>query len=116
MARKIQVLLTCDFDDDDTPAVETVTFSYDGATYAFEACQDHLDEFNETMQRFVARARREGSAPRGGGGRANAATGHRPARNSLGDIREWARANGYKVSNRGRIPEEVRQAFAAAEH
>ena len=114
MARKIQVLLTCDFDDDDTPAVETVTFSYDGGTYAFEACQAHLDEFNETMQHFVAHARREGSAPRGGG-RTNSAGGHRAGRASLGDIREWARANGYKVSNRGRIPEEVRQAFAAAE-
>jgi hypothetical protein len=30
-------------------------------------------------------------------------------------LREWARANGYKVSERGRIPGEVREAYTAAQ-
>jgi hypothetical protein len=29
-------------------------------------------------------------------------------------IKGWARANGYKVSDRGRIPNAVREAFDAA--
>jgi hypothetical protein len=29
-------------------------------------------------------------------------------------IREWAQANGYDVSNRGRIPADVLQAYTAA--
>ena len=29
------------------------------------------------------------------------------------EIREWARSNGYKVSDRGRIPAEVKAAFDA---
>ena len=30
------------------------------------------------------------------------------------ELRDWARSNGYEVSDRGRVPEEVRQAFEAA--
>ena len=29
-------------------------------------------------------------------------------------VREWARANGYEVSDRGRIPASVREAYDAA--
>jgi hypothetical protein len=120
MAQKIQVLLTCDLDEDDIEAVGTVTFGYEGTTYAFELCQEHLDEFNETIQPYVAAARRA-DAPRrgrrssaggdGGSGRRGAARGDR---GELATIREWARSNGFKVSDRGRISTEVREAYEAA--
>ncbi|MGI9586985.1 MAG: Lsr2 family DNA-binding protein, partial [Dietzia maris] len=29
-------------------------------------------------------------------------------------IREWARSNGYEVSDRGRIPSDIMDAYAAA--
>lgn len=29
-------------------------------------------------------------------------------------LREWARANGHEVSDRGRVPKEIREAFEAA--
>ncbi|WP_238176987.1 histone-like nucleoid-structuring protein Lsr2 [Kribbella sp. VKM Ac-2566] len=29
-------------------------------------------------------------------------------------VKEWARANGYEVNDRGRIPNEIRQAFERA--
>lgn len=124
MARKIQVLLTCDLDDDDTPAVETVPFSWNGTSYAIELCQEHLDEFTQTMESFTSAARREGTAagsrrrrsgPVGGDG-----AGRRPSRagkpkEDLPAIRAWARAEGYKVSDRGRISAEIRQAWEAAQ-
>jgi hypothetical protein len=121
MARKIQVLLTCDFDEDDTPAVDTVSFAYNGATYAFEACQAHLDDFHAVMDGFVARARREGPAPRGGRSvsapSASARPGKTPAgsgREDLSAVRAWARAQGYQVSDRGRIPAQIRDAYELA--
>ena len=112
MAQKVQVLLTCDLDDDDTPAVETVTFGYDGYTYAFELCEAHLEEFNNVIHGYISSARRAD----GGARRPRAAsTGTvRPAREDLGAVREWARENGYEVSDRGRIPGEVRDAYEAA--
>jgi Lsr2 len=120
MARKIQVLLTCDFDDDDTPAVETVTFTHHGTTYAFEACQAHLDQFNTDLETYVTRARREtgGRGRRSSGPAASAlrasANPERAGRGDLAAVRAWARAEGHQVSDRGRIPSEIRQAYDAA--
>lgn len=116
MAQKVQVLLTCDLDEDDVPAAETVTFGYDGVTYQFELCEEHRDEFANTMHGYIGAARR---AKGGGGasGRSRAAAPSapsRPARQDVSAIREWAREAGYEVSSRGRIPTEIREAYEAA--
>ncbi|MGY4773479.1 Lsr2 family DNA-binding protein [Kribbella sp. CWNU-51] len=29
-------------------------------------------------------------------------------------VKEWARANGYEVNDRGRVPADIREAFDAA--
>jgi hypothetical protein len=117
MAQSIQVVLTCDLDEGEIEASETVTFGYDGSAYAFELCQKHLDEFNATMQGYIAAARkadqpgrrRRSSASNGSG------SGRRSDREDLAAIREWARKKGYKVSDRGRISAEIREAFEAAQ-
>ncbi|MDQ6840150.1 MAG: Lsr2 family protein [Actinomycetota bacterium] len=111
MAQKMQVLLTCDLDEDDIEAVETVTFGYEGTNYAFELCADHLEEFNNVMQGYVASARRaEGQRrSRSGAGARSSANREDP-----GAMREWARGAGYEVSDRGRIPAEIRDAYDAA--
>lgn len=115
MAQKVEVVLTCDLDDGDTPAVDTVVFGYDGANYEFELCQAHLDDFHRVMKGFVGAARRAGS----GGRRTGAGTSRtvRAAGNpsELAQVREWARNNGYEVSDRGRIPSQVREAFDKAQ-
>lgn len=113
MAQRVQILLTCDLDEEDVPAVETVTFSYDGNTYAFELCDDHLEEFNNTMQGYINAARRADGAGRRARSAVPRSTTRGP-KEDLAQVREWARANGYKVSDRGRIPGEVREAYAAA--
>ncbi len=111
MAQKVQVVLTCDLDEG--PAVETVSFAYDGQTYEFELCQAHLEEYHREMTRWS-------SAARPTAGRRRPAT--RPARgraagnpSEIGVIREWARNHGFEVNERGRIPATVREAFEAAQ-
>ncbi len=122
MGQKVSVTLTCDMHDDEVDAVDTVAFGVDGHNYAFELCQEHLDEFSDTMQAFVAAARRadgprrrrrssaeaNGSGPRSSRARQSGAE-------DLGAIREWARSNGFRVSSRGRIASEVREAFDKAQ-
>jgi len=115
VAQKVQILLTCDLDDEEVQAVETVNFSYDGISYAFELCEDHLEEFHNTMQGYIAAARRADGASRRSRVAANPRSSGRSAKEDLGAVREWARANGYRVSDRGRIPGEVREAYAAAQ-
>ncbi len=122
MAQKMQVLITCDLDDEETEAAETVTFGHDGATYELEMCQQHLDEFNNWISEYIASARRIGRSARGGRAASATVSPGRPRRrgsgppagSGLGEIRQWARANGYQVSDRGRISAAVRQAFEAS--
>ena len=118
MAQKVQVLLTCDLDEDDVEAVETVRFGNDGNTYEIEMCQQHLEEYHNWMEEYVAVARRVGSS-RGRAAAGSVAPKARRAPSSrgkedLGAVREWARGNGFQVSARGRIPANVREAFQAA--
>ncbi len=117
MAQKVEVVLTCDLDTEPTPAIETVAFGYGGQTYEFELCKAHLDEFQETMQRYAASAR-PASGRRGAGGRARTPRAPRSVATAaeLVALRDWARANGYEVNERGRIPAHVRQAYEAATH
>jgi hypothetical protein len=121
VAQLMQVLLTCDLDEGkEVEAVETVTFGTEGATYEIEMCQRHLDEYRNWMQDYVVHARKVGAGrrPRGRAGSGTSGRGRRRGRRGapqdVPTIREWARANGYAVSTRGRISQEVREAYDAA--
>jgi hypothetical protein len=116
VAQKVEVVLTCDLDDDGVPAAETVVFTYDGQTYEFELCPNHLDEFNRVLGGYAKVARPAGAAgrrSRGGGSRSPRLSSN-PS--ELAAVRDGARNPGFEVSDRGRIPAGVRQAYDAAQH
>jgi hypothetical protein len=115
MGQRIEVVLTCDLHGGDVPAEGTVTFAVDGTTYAFELCADHLKEFRDTLDRYVGAARRA-DQPRRGRRRSADSAGPRGRRGAtdLSEVRAWARSQGYKVSDRGRISAEVQEAYEAA--
>ncbi|HWH29115.1 MAG TPA: Lsr2 family protein [Mycobacteriales bacterium] len=112
MAQKVQVMLVDDIDGSE--ATETVAFSLDGSSYEIDLNDAHAAELRDAFAPWVGAARRAGarSAPgrsgrsggRGGGG----------DRQRVQDIREWARANGHKVSDRGRLSAAVIEAYEAA--
>lgn len=122
MARITQVVVTCDLEDGDITAADSVSFSYGGKTYTLDLCKKHLDEVKGALEGFASAGH---SAGRGGRGRRRAATAGRapraarpaaaPRGQSQAEIREWARAQGYAVGDRGRIPGEVRAAYEAAQ-
>jgi len=110
MAQKVQVLLVDDIDGG--TADETVTFGLDGVTYEIDLTSTHAAELRDSLARWVGSARRVG-----GRGAAGRGTAPRPRRSSTSDaqaIREWAKANGMHVSERGRISAEVKAAYEAA--
>ena len=61
-------------------------------------------------RRSVMRVARPAAAPRDAPAGGSSASGKR----DLGDVREWARSNGHKVSDRGRISAEVQAAYDKA--
>lgn len=103
MAQKVHVQLVDDLDG--TEADETVTFGLDGKTYEIDLNSKNAGKFRKVMDAYVGGARRVGSSkPR----RSSGTNGSTKA------VREWARANGYEVSDRGVIPTEIKEAYAAA--
>ena len=122
MARITQVVVTCDLEDGEVNASDSVSFTYGGKTYTLDLCRKHLDEVKGTLEGFAGAGHSSG---RGGRGRRRAAPAGRAARaarpaaaprgESQAEIREWARAQGYAVGDRGRIPGEVRAAYDSAQ-
>ncbi|TKJ20024.1 Lsr2 family protein [Blastococcus sp. CCUG 61487] len=113
MARKVQVILSDDLDD--VPADETVSFALDGTSYEIDLTEKNAKEMRDAFSRYVSAARKVGRGSRGssGGGRSRG-TGGRMDREQAGAIRDWARKNGHQVSDRGRIPAAVVEAYEAA--
>ncbi|MEU2350738.1 Lsr2 family protein [Modestobacter sp. NPDC049651] len=117
MARKVQVILSDDLDDS-IPADETVTFALDGTTYEIDLSEKNAEQMRDAFGKYVQAARKvsgRGGNRASGAGRSRATGGGgRMDREQAGAIREWARKNGHEVSDRGRIPASVVEAFEAA--
>lgn len=112
MAQKVTVTLVDDMDG--TQAEETLEFGLDGAAYQIDLSGDNAERLREALADFVEHARRAGGRKRTTGRPAAAGRAPRPAsadREQNQAIREWARKQGMKVSDRGRIPAEVLDAY-----
>src|SRR3954465_1108402 len=113
MARKVQVILSDDLDEN-LSADETVSFSLDGTSYEIDLADKNAKEMRDAFSRYVSAARKVGRGTRASGGGRSRATGGRMDREQAGAIRDWARKNGHAVSDRGRIPAGVVEAYEAA--
>ena len=110
MAQRVQVLLVDDIDG--TDADESVTFGLDGVTYEIDLTTANAERLRDALAPFVAHARRSGGRKQGSTSRPSRSRG-KDSRD-LAAIREWARANGHQVSDRGRISSEVMAAYEQA--
>lgn len=112
MAQRVQVLLVCDLHDGEVEGDETITFALDGRAYDIDVCADHAAGLRDAFAPYVGAARRSGS----GGGRGRARRGGGSAAPSVDPaaVRAWARSNGIKVSERGRISADVLEQYSAA--
>ena len=109
MAQRVHVVLVDDIDGSD--ATETVSFGLDGATYDIDLNEKNAGALRDALAPYIGHARRSGGTRRTRKAAASAAASSGP---SAAEIREWARANGHDVPDRGRVSAEVRQAYDAA--
>ena len=116
MAQKVQVILVDDFDGGD--AEESVSFALDGVNYEIDLSSDNASALRDALSPWIGHARRTGgrstarrAASSGGGG---SRAGRSATKADLGDVRSWARENGYQVSDRGRVSSEVMSAYETA--
>lgn len=109
MAQKVQVILVDDIDGGS--AEETVSFSLDGVSYEIDLSATNAAQLRDSFARYVGTARRVGGRAVTGRGRGSRRTG---GDNRTAEIREWARSNGHKVNERGRIAAGVVAAYDKA--
>jgi hypothetical protein len=113
MAQQVTVSLVDDLSG--SQADETVAFGLDGKFYEIDLSASNAERLRDVFAQFVGAARKAGRTGRSG---ARADTGVAVApravvvdREQNQAIREWARKRGMKVSDRGRIPSEVTDAY-----
>jgi Lsr2 len=90
---------------------ETVRFSLDNADYEIDLSKANADKLRGELSRFVEVARKTGGTGRRGRRRV---VGPTREADQTKAIREWAKQQGMEVSDRGRIPARLEQAYNAA--
>ena len=105
MAQRVEVILEDDIDG--SPADETVRFALNGTSYEIDLSSKNARALRGTFGGYVEHARK---AP--GGSRQT--RGPRK-RTDTSAVREWARAHGKEISERGRIPASVMREYEAAQ-
>jgi uncharacterized membrane protein len=108
MAQKVNIVLVDDLDGSE--ATETVSFGLDGASYEIDLNDANAASLREALSGYVGHARKV----TGGARRARKASGSASSSSNTKDVREWAKAQGMEVSERGRISADVQQAYDAA--
>ena len=115
MAKTTRVVLTCDLHGDNTEAVTTIRMDNGTARYEIDLCQAPFDELTGAGRRLRAHRRTGGARSTSKAASRAAAQTRRRGRGGpdTATVREWARANGHTVSDRGRIPRHILEAFIA---
>lgn len=119
MARKIVHQLIDDLDGTalEVGDGETVLFSIDGVAYEIDLTDENAAKLRDALTPFIDAARpvsaRDGGTTFGRGGQSSRKQ-KRAGQRDYGPIREWAAKNGYTLSDRGRVPAEVLDAYDAA--
>lgn len=111
MAKQVVTMLTDDLDGGD--ADRTIEFALDGINYTIDLSDKNVGKLRKALDPYLAVAARAGRI--GGTGRIPSRTSQptRANRDQNQAIREWAGKNGYEVSERGRIPTTIVEAFHA---
>jgi len=101
-------------DIDGGAANETVTFGLDGVSYEIDLSAKNAGKLRDALALYVAHGRRAARP-----GVRMTPAGRRTGRPARADreqtqaIREWARKNGHKVGDKGRIPGHILEAYQA---
>ena len=111
VAKQTTVILVDDLDGSE--AVEQVEFAVDGRSYEIDLSEANSAKLREALAPFVSAARRAGGRRPAPVAATPRPAPVRPAADRVQNqaIREWAVAQGMKISERGRIPSNVLSAY-----
>ena len=109
MAQKVQTLFIDDIDG--SAADGTVRFGLDGTGYEIDLNSEHAQALRDALALYISAARRVSASTR-----RQVPNGRKAPVNGVNttEIREWAKAQGIEVKDRGRVPAELVVKFKAA--
>jgi Lsr2 len=108
VASRVVTLITDDLDGSE--AAETIASSLEGASYEIDLSNAHAEELRSVLKPYMKAGRKAGGR-KDGRGRSQGA----PAdKDQIKAIRDWAKKQGLKVSDRGRVSADVREAYDKA--
>ena len=105
MAQKVTTTVEITDDIDGSPNAKTVKFGLDDKQYTIDLGEAHEASLREFLALFVGHAKPATKTTR---------KSPRSTSRSI-DIRDWARAQGMPVSERGRIAQDIIDAYDAAQ-
>ena len=116
MARRIVHQLVDDIDGTllEVGEGETVLFSLDGVAYEIDLTDENAAALRGALERYTNAARTVSSTRATSAAASNGRKRRRSGQQDYSDVREWAKKNGYQVSDRGRVPASVLEAYEAA--
>ena len=121
MAQKTVVTFLDDLDGE-SEADGTVPFALDGVEYEIDLTKENAEDLRDIFAPYIAAGRRTGGR-RTSSGRSRSSSKPGPpstsgpvarGREALKAIRDWAKSQGWAVSDRGRLPNNVLEAYDAA--
>jgi hypothetical protein len=111
MARHVVERTICDMHaDEDVEATTGRDVTVNGTQTHLDLCDQDAQKFDTEMNAWVNAGQRMRS-PRAATGRPSRS---KDDRDKPQTIRDWARKNGFEVSDRGRVPGPVIEAYRAA--
>jgi hypothetical protein len=118
VAQHTHITLTDDLDG--TEATCTVRFGFEGSFFAIDLNDANAAVFAEVMSKYISAARSDGPMDRIKGRKLRVAKRTdeellkmRPYNPKA--VREWAKANGYDVGDRGRLHSDIVDAYLSAQ-
>jgi hypothetical protein len=107
-----KTVVTFEDDLDGSEAEGTVTFALNGVQYELDLSKKNRGKLVKALEPYVSSGRKvnaRASATRSSRGATPA-----PKRHDQSTVREWAKSQNLKISDRGRIPAEVLAKYEAA--
>jgi Lsr2 len=106
-----KTVVTFEDDLDGSEAEGTVTFAFNSVQYEIDLSKKNADKLAKAFEPYVAGGRKVSVRT---AGRSSRGASSSPRKQDQSAVREWARGEGLKVSDRGRIPAEVLARYEAA--
>lgn len=113
MAKREIITLIDDVTGEEGGDIKEIKYVVNGVMYACDMSETTRKQFDEALEPFVTKSRRSGTVRLGAAHTQVATAPRKPAidREQNQAIREWAIKQGFKISERGRIPANILEKY-----